>query len=201
MGTSHSMLQVSLGSHHKSQPECACLGPMPGTQRLRYWCQEVSQELAPGSSSLLARCTAVWVLPYGCLGLNVTALHTHRPMLAWTWLCTPGPLPPCRGTHTDVCWLGNSWLVFGYWRCLRNMESGQVPFGLLHIKKKIGADAQKVTYLSDSCYHQSTCHIQSHSPGPVAGPSVGKAITPEGYFTQICILVFGWFSELVLFTH
>lgn len=39
------------------------------------------------------------------------------------------------------------------------------------------------------------------APGTVAGPSVGKAITPGGYFIQICILVFGWFSELVLFTH
>lgn len=79
------------------------------------------------------------------------------------------------------------------------MESGQVSFGLFHIKENNNWSGCSESHTSFRLIRApGTSRVTA---GPVAGLSVGKAITPGGYFTQICILVFGWFSELVLFTH
>lgn len=59
------------------------------------------------------------------------------------------------------------------------MESGQVSFGLLHIKEKLLELMLRKSHIFQT--HKSTCHI-SHSPGPV-----GKAITPGSLYSGMYI--------------
>lgn len=139
---------------------------------------EVPQELASGSLSLLLD-----ALSYRCLVLTATAPHS-KTSAGWTravhrWAAAT------RHRHTGVCWHGDSWLVFRYggtWG-IRNLDRFHLVYFTL--KKKLEPMLRKShIYLSDSLEHLPH---QSHSPGPVPGPAVGKAITPGSLFSDLYI--------------
>lgn len=163
------MLQVSLGSHQKCQPECACLRPKESLHTsarmfLRNQhlgpCHSGGTHCPTGAQVLTAvaphsQCqqqTSASVDP-GCVSLG----YCH-PAEASTWVCADkGTAPAWFGMPKDPEQYG-IWAVF---------------ICLCHIKEKeTGADVQIL----------NTYHIQSHSLGLLAGPSVGKAVIPDFWF-------------------
>lgn len=173
MGTSHIMLQVSLGSHQKCQPGRACLRPQESLHTSARMFL-----IAPGSSSLSPD-----GLPYRCLGFNCHGSTLSQSSAGVDMCCQPAV------AYTQVCAdQGTALFGFGCQRLLSGMRYGQLSFVYVTLRKKKRADVHRQHFLSDS----------EHLMLPVSqacGWSLQERPSP-----QIC-KQFGWFLELVLFAH
>lgn len=175
MGTSHIMLQVSLGSHQECQPGCACLRPQESLHTSARMFL-----IAPGSSSLSPD-----GLPYRCLGFNCDNSTLSQSSASVDICCQPAE------AYTQVCADQETALfVFGCQRLLSGMEYGQLSFVYVTLrKKKLGLMFTRQHFLSDSE------HLM-HPVSQACGWSLQERPSPE-----ICKQIFGWFLELVLFAH